>query len=264
MDFSSNFQRFQITSDCSLPSARFYGRENCQARRGLGRLWFRGGGWVLSVSPGSSHAGIPGLVAGRRGAPFGRSSASGRHAQHPDGGGDAGAGLPRHQVRSPPPRRLGSFLPARPPGRGLPESLGIRPCVSCPLGEGGRRRACLTAVSCWNQGIINTISLLLLPPPPSLPPPPPPGLANKQAVTGSPGQGGAGPPGGRKGRPSWGAAGDTGTRTGTRAHTHWDSGRRRSDPDGPFPFSVILSEPQFPLLIHGDKNTLFIGLLGID
>lgn len=108
----------------------------------------------MSVSPGSSHAGIPGLVAGRRGAPFGRSSASGRHAQHPDGGGDAGAGLPRHQVRSPPPRRLGSFLPARPPGRGLPESLGIRPCVSCPLGEGGRRRACLTAVSCWNQGII--------------------------------------------------------------------------------------------------------------
>ena len=89
-----------------------------------------------------------------------------------------------------------------------PGGLGIRPCVSCLWGEGGRRRARLTAVSCGNQGIINTVSLLRLPPPP-------PGLENKQEAQGR----GRGAAGGRKGRPSRGAAGDTGTCAGTRGRT---------------------------------------------
>lgn len=139
-----------------------------------------------------------------------------------------------------------SHLAARPRS---PEGLGIRPCISCLWGEGGRWRACLTAVSCWTQGIINTISLLRLPPSPSLPPPP--GLENKQASTGSAGQGGAGPPGGRKGRPNRGTAGDTGTRTGTRARTHCHSGRHHSDPGGPFPFSVVLSDLHFLICFSG-------------
>lgn len=168
-----------------------------------------------SASPPPSPAGVPGLVAGRRGAPPGRGPAAGRHAQHPGGGGGAGAGLPRHQVSVP---------PARPRRRRAEVSLGfgIRPCVSCLWGEGGRR-ACLTVVSCWNQGVINTISLLRLPPPRSLPPPA--GLKNKQAQEAQ-GRGAA------RGRLAAGRAGPAGEPRGTgghawaHGHTHCRRGRR--------------------------------------
>lgn len=109
----------------------------------------------------------------------------------------------------------------------------IRPCVSCLLGEGGRRRACLTAVSS-----AETRALLIRFPPScrrrrcrrrhqgS--------QTNKQSQ--KPGQGGramAARPAGRAG-PSGELRGGLGTR-GARAHTHWDSGRGRSGPDGLFP-----------------------------
>lgn len=156
-------------------------------------------------------------MAGRRGAPPGRGPAAGRHAQHPGGGGGAGAGLPRHQV---------SVSPTRPRRRQAEVSLGfgIRPCVSCLWGEGGRR-ACLTVVSCWNQGVINTISLLRLPPPRSLPPPA--GLKNKQAQEAQ-GRGGEGRGAAwrQEGPAQQGSRRGQGTRMGTRAHPHCRRGRR--------------------------------------
>lgn len=152
-----------------------------------------------------------------------------------------------------------SVSPQRPRRRQAEVSLGlgIRPCVSCLWGEGGRR-ACLTAVSCWNQGVINTISLLRLPPPRSLPPPA--GLKNKQA------QEAQGRGAGARGRLAAGRAGPAGEPRGTGGHA-WAHGHTRtatgagarSDPGGPLSFSVALSDPQFPHLFHGDNSTLFTG-----
>lgn len=190
-------------------------------------------------------------MAGRRGASSGRSPAAGRHAQHPGGGGGAGAGLPRHQVSAPRPRP--EPAPRRPP-RPRHQAEDSRPWHPSRrfllLGEGGRRRACLTAVSCWNQGIINTISLLL-------PPPPPPGLANKQAVTGSPGQGGAGPPAAGRAGP---AREPRGTRGHARAH-----GRTRT---GTAAGAAQILADHFLCVgpsagrFRGDHGTLFVGSLG--
>lgn len=111
--------RLLLTTGCPLPGLR---EEKHQERRGLGGLWFGGRGCWLGPECDPRvpfRTGVPGLVAGRRGAPFGRSSTPGRHAQHPDGGGDAGAGLPRHQVRPPPPRRPVPFYPRCPSRRAL-------------------------------------------------------------------------------------------------------------------------------------------------
>lgn len=220
---------------------------------------------------GPSPAGVPGFVAGRRGAPSGRSPAAGRHAQHPGGGGGAGAGLPRHQVSAPRPRPAPAPRCPRRPRHQAEDSRPWHPSRRfLLLGEGGRRRACLTAVSCWNQGIINTISLLLLPPPP------PPGLANKQAVTGSPGQGGAGPPAAGRAGPAREPRGTRGharahgrTRTGTAAGALrswrtisfvWDPLRAASVGIthslrriiGGF---CIVRHSSITLVIHGDRRT---------
>lgn len=117
-------------------------------------------------------------MAGRRGAPLGRGPAAGRYTQHPGGGGGAGARLPRHQVRPCPPAAWLAWL-------------GLWALAASPrflLCGPGRAAASVSDGRFLREpGIINTISLLL---PPRSPPPLPPGLANKQAVTGSLGQGG--------------------------------------------------------------------------
>lgn len=110
-----------------------------------------------------------------------------------------------------------------------------------PLGQGDGR-ACLTAVSWGNQGIINTI--------PSFCTPPSAAAAcqgsqtNKQSQEAR-GRGAAGPPGPAGRSPAHREPRGLGDTQGARAHTHWDSGRGRSGPDGLFPLTV-LSEPQSP------------------
>lgn len=159
-------------------------------------------------------------MAGRRGAPFGRSSPPGRHAEHPDGGGGAGAGLPGHQVRFPTPH--GRPVPfcgrCRRRGRGLPRALAYPSVRFLPLGR-GREAASVSD----GRFLLETRALLIRFPSfcrrrrcrrrhQS-------SQTNKQSQEAR-GRGGAGPPGRQEGpahQLSRGGLGDTQGRTGAHA-----------------------------------------------